>query len=481
MTGRNLPVLQNVTLTVTERCNLRCGYCYAPVARGRTMTDEVADCAIDLFARHRDPQAKPSLSFFGGEPFLVAPLMRRAIDRARQRVAGELRVLTTTNGLALGVEGRALCREQRIDLALSVDGDQSSTTRPFADGRPSAPTLLAKLPELFALDAALLARMTVTPDNVSDLASNVRALARLGFRRIVYLPDFDAAWSDEAIETWAREHRRIGTWMLGARGAGKPLPDLPSFRGVEARLRGRSRKKACGAGERIAAIATDGAIYPCYRFVFEEGADECRLGDVKTGRWNDQALARFCGLDPERLRPERRDCASCASRDGCTHFCPATGWLAMRDPSGVPETVCRLMCAQVEAIRAHLAPRPVRRACRTAFAAAAVVLAATSTSAVACGGSVETSTADAGKTDASFDGPGVCPVPVDSSPDMWGGPGVCADIGGWEDAIGPGVCPIPVDSTVEDTSFEDAAFEDSWGPGVCPMSEDTGVFGGICK
>ena len=80
----------------------------------------------------------------------------------------------------------------------------------------------------------------------------------------------------------------------------------------------------------LAAVSTDGGIYPCYRLVFSDDPG-CRLGDVEHGFTNEAAIARFAGFDPRAMRPEEGDCDTCASRDGCTHACPALGWATLSD------------------------------------------------------------------------------------------------------------------------------------------------------
>ena len=80
------------------------------------------------------------------------------------------------------------------------------------------------------------ARLTVTPANVESLCANIRALAREGAERIVYVADRDAAWDEMAVELWRREHKRLATWMVGARSAGQRLPELPAWRAIEARI-----------------------------------------------------------------------------------------------------------------------------------------------------------------------------------------------------------------------------------------------------
>ena len=94
--------LRSLTLTLTERCNMRCSYCHVPSDGGRTMRPEVADAAVDWLMQNGNDV---TLSFYGGEPFVASGLMMRAIERARAAAGADgkrrLRVLTPTNGLML--------------------------------------------------------------------------------------------------------------------------------------------------------------------------------------------------------------------------------------------------------------------------------------------------------------------------------------------------------------------------------------------
>jgi len=113
--------LRGLTLTVTERCNLRCSYCHARQS-ARTMSTDVADAAVDLLMRTAADTV--SLSFYGGEPFLEPALLGRVLSRARQqaRPGQQIRCVTPTNGLLLDAAALALCREHGISLAVSIDG-----------------------------------------------------------------------------------------------------------------------------------------------------------------------------------------------------------------------------------------------------------------------------------------------------------------------------------------------------------------------
>jgi uncharacterized protein len=293
------------------------------------MTEEVVDAAIDFWLASAGEEPRLNLSFYGGEPWLEAELMRRALTRARSRVGAQQSVqcMAPTNGLL--VDRAAL--DGGFELAVSIDAARNAFERRYADGRDPTPALPALLPH------APLARMTVTPSNVAQLCQNVQAVARLGFRNIVFQPAWELDWDSSAIRLWSREHACLATWMRGARQAGARLPELPNLTGVLARLRR-------GAGVSLSAVATDGALFPCYRFVF--GADY-RLGDVVAGITAHEAWRELAALRPDELSPEDGTCTSCAARGGCTHFCPALGHQRCGDLRAVPAVVCALSRAAV--------------------------------------------------------------------------------------------------------------------------------------
>lgn len=437
-----------MTLTVTERCNLRCTYCYVPVARGRTMRPEVLDAALDLFFDRHADEGPLSLAFFGGEPLLAKDLVWRAMARAeRVEATGQVvRVSTPTNGLALDAATLAKLGALGVEVAVSVDGDATSPSRAFASGAPSSSALWERLPAIVrAIGPRLIARMTVTPSNVGDLARGVRALAAVGAARIWYQPAYELDWDDEAIAAWAHEHRRIAAWLVEERARGAKVPELAQWRAIARRLAGE-RKGACSAGVTSVAVTTEGALAPCYRLV-----DEARavIGDVERGPRAD-AMAAWAGLDPSDLRGEDGACATCPARDGCTHACPALGFVMTSDVRGVPAAVCRLVRAQVEVVRAHrahLALRPFARPAgpqtRSAAAgawpavAAALVLASS-----ACGGTVAVPAPNADAA-ASRDATTDAADAESPNPFLHDDAGRAED-GGSPDVIGGGgLCPPP--------------------------------------
>ena len=60
---------RNISLIVTERCNLSCVYCYEHNKSAKQMTFDVAKKIIDEELINLD-KYEYMIDFFGGEPFL---------------------------------------------------------------------------------------------------------------------------------------------------------------------------------------------------------------------------------------------------------------------------------------------------------------------------------------------------------------------------------------------------------------------------
>lgn len=514
--------LRQMTLTVTERCNQRCGYCYVDTEGGGEMTRATAGRALDLLFQHAAPTGTLTVSFFGGEPFLVPARLREIAEDALARAPDPARLAfaVTTNATALTPEGLAFVREYPVRVGVSFDGHRGQRGRPLADGGRSearAREGIAALAEAVRARGgeSLIGRMTVTPGNVAHLAENVRTTFSAGLGRILFLPDIEVPWDARALDRWEQQQRRLATWIVGREGAGRPVPRLMAWEGVLARLRGAPRAH-CGAGVTQVAVATDGRIYPCYRSLYDPRREQVLLGTVEQGLQGtvEQGLTgfgvreRFAELDPERPRPEVTPCASCDARDGCGFFCPAVGHLSLGDPAAVPEVACALTRIQVAVCRPLVGARPLparsgrRRASFAAAASAAVLLGG---SLLGCDRSVGTGL----DRDAAVDSgvaPGLCPVLIDAGDDATIAPGLCMqrlDAGddasilpgicdiqpdaGEDSGILPGLCPVGPDAG-QDAMITpglcmqrpDAGEDAGIGPGLCPYTPDGGGTPGLC-
>ena len=167
----NLINLRQLVFEVTEKCNLRCGYCGLSdlyksytVREDRDLPFQRAKSMIDYLLKlwrdnHNVDTVFPVIvSFYGGEPLMNMPLIRKIIEYLEQSKIKErsFRYSMTTNGMLLDKCMDYLV-EKKFNILISLDGDENSNSyRVDHFGRNSfkkvftnAKLLQIKFPEYF--------------------------------------------------------------------------------------------------------------------------------------------------------------------------------------------------------------------------------------------------------------------------------------------------------------------------------------------
>lgn len=71
---------RTITLTITEKCNLACIYCYEHNKSSANMSFETAKAILDKELREGEQAENTYIDFFGGEPFLNFKLMKQVVE-----------------------------------------------------------------------------------------------------------------------------------------------------------------------------------------------------------------------------------------------------------------------------------------------------------------------------------------------------------------------------------------------------------------
>jgi uncharacterized protein len=163
-------------LLPTEKCNLRCTYCYEDFAIGRM--SQATQSAIERLLERRVPELQQlNFNWFGGEPLvakdIVLRLSRFAYDLCRRHdvsFSGGL----TTNAVQLTPEllGALLdCNQNFFQVTLDGWKETHDAVRKYADGRGSFDKIWRNLLAAKALDREFefVLRVHVRRDNISAL------------------------------------------------------------------------------------------------------------------------------------------------------------------------------------------------------------------------------------------------------------------------------------------------------------------------
>ena len=338
--------IKSLVLRVTERCNLRCAYCYAAGSgcRAADMSEALAIQAVSLSCSEGESLR---IQFTGGEPLLRLETMEAVFAYGR-RTGRRLRLAVQTNGTLLTPD---VCRRlAAMDCALGVSLDgvgAANGSRVFPDGSPAFDAAVQGVRNWGKLGRRCNLTVVVTRANASrlgqlpDLAlwlGNVTGVGLDLFRPLGRGAGEDLSPGEEDLTAGLRALARR-TEQLHA--AGIPF----RFRELE-RLKRRRASGDCGGpycyAQTAASLAVDpdGNCWPCSSLVGLEG---CLLGNLRDGLPGGPRTIH--GLPA----PER--CRRCDDFALCRGGCPAgrMGRSGENDP---------LICAMHRVLREETGGEP---------------------------------------------------------------------------------------------------------------------------
>jgi uncharacterized protein len=184
-----------VTLFPTNRCNLRCSYCYAEggeaneplvtldLEAGKAAIDLVSQNALEIRAENKHACQNFLVSFHGnGEPFMAFDILRELCFYAHERAESlgiPVVINTATNGV-LSQDELDFLIAYFDNVNVSFDGlpDIQNTQRPLAGGHPSFEAVDQTLRRLDETNKGYGIRATVTADNVDRIREMAAFVAK---------------------------------------------------------------------------------------------------------------------------------------------------------------------------------------------------------------------------------------------------------------------------------------------------------------
>lgn len=324
--GRLGPPITQMELFVTFNCNLRCSYCFVEKKNTQDrMGLSLAEKAVDLLVRESAGVKTLTLLFFGGEPLLEFGLIQRIIDYANSRYPEkDFHYSATTNGTLLTGPILQQCKDYRLNLLLSIDGDSEAHDRfrRTKNGKGSFGMVADKLTLLKEYQPWVGARMTVHPALVSRLSQGIEHLHSLGVNQFLISPaeggDCAKQWSEELWTLYEHQLRKVRCFCSEVRDRGGHIrvSTLEECKPIDE----SKRLWGCRAARNTVAVSPTGNLYPCSRFI---GMQDIRVG-FKLGHVTSGMRAH--GVRKSFLEFElacRKQCAECASAEYCIGGCPA--------------------------------------------------------------------------------------------------------------------------------------------------------------
>jgi len=309
------------------------------------MTIETMEAVIRM-AVERINQEKPGQSlgviFFGGEPLLQRDLIAKTVRFCREieeNTGQQFHFKITTNGLLLDESFLTDPDTRDIFIALSHDGVQAAhdTHRVDPAGDGCFDRLSPRIDLLLKHKPYAPVMSVVTPETVQYYADSVDYLFRRGFHYLIFSLNYGATWTDRQLRELKRQYKKIADWYYER----TLVEDKFYFSPFEVKIAshvfpGICRAERCELGQRQISVAPHGRLYPCVQFV-DDGSDTTyAIGHATTGI-DEEARARVYTMNAV----ENNDCAGCAIRERCNHYCGCLN----KQATGRIDTVAPLLCA----------------------------------------------------------------------------------------------------------------------------------------
>ena len=330
-----------MTLVLSDQCNFSCPYC--PQQKGKN-TLKIGDIRSFLDLLRPRLAGEVWLGFYGGEPLLSWPLIKKTVAYANAKFESKFHFTLTSNGSLLKMAHISFMKEHRFALLLSYDG-LAQKNRDAA----SVAAVEAALEDLRRhYPGGYIVNSVFTPRTVPLLAASMEALLRRGHARLQYALDLSAPWKKEDLAVLERQLDRLATIaMKHWRKTGKI--QLENFKDPD-----RKGVFSCSAGRDRLALLPDRTVWGCYLFYDLLGHDPANpdyarycFGELKEfialpARALAARAASYAELRQDYFFSEKKKlCSLCDDLEHCA-VCPAVAALATRIPGVIPGWTCRL-------------------------------------------------------------------------------------------------------------------------------------------
>jgi uncharacterized protein len=261
------PLINNMELILTNRCNLACRYCFeAGSAHTKTLADMPKSTiikALDMFVDYSRGSNELSLTLFGGEPTLSFKNIKLAVEYIEQKLVNSGKKINfdmTSNGVLLSQEMIEYFSHHNIKVLLSIDGLKSSHDRYRIkrNNHGSYDAVMKNLPLLKKKQPWVGTKMTVMPSEIPYLTDNVKGLYNQGINHFLVGYATGAVWSDQQIHAYEKQINKLRDWYKSAK---KPDLQIAEF---DEEINDKPYY-GCRAAKNTISVATNGKIYGCSR------------------------------------------------------------------------------------------------------------------------------------------------------------------------------------------------------------------------
>lgn len=340
--------IKALCLNVAHACNMKCSYCFASQGdfgmNPCLMSLETAQQALDFLMQASGDIKNLEVDFFGGEPLLVAPMLKELVKYARElekQWNKHINFTLTTNALLLDDDIIQFILDEKLGVILSLDGrpETNDRHRKLNDGSGSYDIIVPNIKKVAASQPhSYYVRGTFSKKNL-DFSKDLQHIADLGINSISLEPavgeDNGYSIQEDDLPAVLQEYERLTELLRNYRKEGNPVDFFHFNLDLQKGPCLAKRVSGCGAGMEYLVVTPTGDIYPCHQFVGEE---EFLMGNIASSSLNEDLRRKFAHNHLQN-KPE---CKGCWARYFCGGGCHANAYHSNGDIS-IPSRVSCVM------------------------------------------------------------------------------------------------------------------------------------------
>lgn len=179
-----------VVLSLTEKCNSQCRYCFLDAkSTGKDLTVDMLHAGID-YAVSNAYDRPITFAAFGGEPGIKDNLLIEMVNYVNKKITenSQLKVkfAITTNGiLKKNVVDTLIQNNFRISLSMDGIQEVQNYQRPLIGNKNSYDSVIQNLKIFLANNLDVKIRATVTLFSVEKMAETVQELSKYGVKKFI--------------------------------------------------------------------------------------------------------------------------------------------------------------------------------------------------------------------------------------------------------------------------------------------------------
>ncbi len=342
-----------ICLNVAHACNMNCHYCFA--AQGDF---GMAPCLMDLDTAKQTMEflitqsgeiRNLEVDFFGGEPLLVADMLKELVAycRMREKECGKKFNFTlTTNAVLLDEEIQQWVIENNIALIMSLDGrpETNDRHRRMKSGEGTYEMVMPRIKSMVAKKpVSYYVRGTFTRKNL-DFSRDLEHLIGEGFDCIsiepAVGPDNGFSITLDDLPKVLQEYEQLTEVLRKNRQEKKDIHFFHYNLNLQKGPCLAKRSSGCGAGVEYLVVTPEGDIYPCHQFV---GEKQFCMGNVRNGNLDHCIRHQF-----ETNRMMDKECRWCWVRNFCGGGCHANAYHSNHDMKKPHAVSCAMHKKRVE-------------------------------------------------------------------------------------------------------------------------------------